>query len=1044
MPRKDRSEWEDADIFGINKESGRYVSVPYPSKESANLGETSPFYQSLNGIWKFHWIKRPGDRPVDFYQTDFDVSSWDEIPVPSNWQMHGYGVPIYSNIKYPRSLRLGRKIPSIDHDYNPVGSYRVEFKVPSDWNDREVYLHFGGVKSAFYVWINGNFVGYSQGSMTPAEFNITQFLEPNNTLAVEVYRWSDASYLEDQDMWRLSGIYREVFLYSTKKISVSDLYVQCEFDDLYEDALLWVSAKIRNLDETKKSNCTIEVRLVDPQGVSTDEFLMKSDFDIEPTNQKSLNLKTTVKAPMKWSAETPNLYKVFVTLLDGNGLVVECHALGFGFRTVEIRDSQILVNGEPILLCGVNRHDFDQTHGNAVPYEQLEEDITIMKQNNINALRTSHYPQDPRLYDLCDRLGIYVMDEANIETHGLGRTSLSVGTIPTLFKDAAIDRMERMVERDKNHPCVIMWSLGNESGFNEEVHSTMKEAALEIDSTRPIHYEGDHDLKVSDVFSLMYSTPQTVERIGQQKEINISFILPFAGKTVTPEDYHAKPFLLCEYAHAMGNSLGNFQKFMDVFEKYPNCVGGFIWDFVDQGILRTEGETKSWLYGGDFGDEPNDRNFCINGIVHPDRSPNPSLFEVKKVYQRVNVFASDLKQWKISIRNKYNFITLDSLLEGFWELTEDGVRIENGTLPSLDIKPGGQKEFTIPVSVKTLDQTKEYFLRISFCLKEDAAWAKKGYELAWEQLEVHRPKKPMGIISDHKEYDDLAVSEDDDIIKIQNDDVDIHIGRESGVIEKYLFRGIELISSELAPNFWRAPTDNDLGLSNFVSLLRRLRRDPWRDASAKRKVVSFSINQTARDEVQITVGMKIPHGKSKFKSKITVYGNGEILVENEFVPKKDLIRFGMQTTIPLEFNRIAWYGRGPHETQLDRKTGAWIGLHDMYVENFIHDYVMPQEDGNRTDVRRIALHNIDGEGLRITDASGEHLSFSVWPYTQRDLWEAKHIHELPQRDFLTLNIDHRQQGVGGDSPAVAKLHEEFKLKKNRTYLYSFLISPIVD
>jgi beta-galactosidase len=881
--------------------------------------------------------------------------------------------------------------------------------------------------------------------MTPAEFNITGYLELTNTLAVEVYRWSDGSYLEDQDMWRLSGIYRDAFLYSTPKISARNLYVQCEFDDEYKDALLWVGARIRNSHDLKRRNQSIEVQLVDPQSeLVGNASLVKSDFDIGPNDEKTLNLKATVKTPFKWSAETPYLYKVIVTLLDGDGKVVESHSINFGFRTIEIRDSQLMVNGEPILLCGVNRHDFDQTHGNAVPYEQLVEDINIMKRNNINALRTSHYPQDPRLYDLCDRLGLYVMDEANIETHGLGRTQLSVGTIPTLFKEAAIDRMERMIERDKNHPCIIMWSLGNEAGFNEEVHSAMKEAALEIDSTRPIHYEGDHEIKVSDVFSLMYSTPQTVEQIGQHKKIKISFILPFVGKTVKPEDYQDKPFLLCEYAHAMGNSLGNFQKFMDVFEKYPNCIGGFIWDFVDQGILRTEGEIKSWLYGGDFGDEPNDRNFCINGIVRPDRSPNPSLFEVKKVYQRVTVFPVDLTQWKISIRNKYNFMSLDSLLEGFWELTEDGVRIENGHLPPLGIEPGGQKEFTIPINMKTLDLTKEYHLRISFCLKDDTTWAKKGYELAWNQFEVHRPDETMRVPSDRERIDDLTISADDRLVIIQNEDVDIQIGKKSGVIEKYLFRGIELISSELAPNFWRAPTDNDLGLSNFVSLLERLRRDPWRDASAKRKVVSFSINQSTGDEVQIDVHMKIPHVKSTYRLQMTVYGNGEIAFENEFMPKKDLIRFGMQTTIPNEFNRIAWYGRGPHETQLDRKTGGWIGLHDMDVEDFVHDYVMPQENGNRTDVRRFVLHNIDGEGLRITDVSGEFLSFSVWPYTQRDLWEAKHIHELTRRDFLTLNIDHRQQGVGGDAPAVAQLHEEFRLKKNRTYSYSFLLSPIVD
>ncbi len=1044
MPGKHRAEWENHEVFGLNKEPGHHVSIPHPTRESA-FSEESPYYLTLDGKWSFHWARNPAERPIDFFIPSYDVSDWDKISVPSNWQMVGYGIPIYFNIKYPHSIGLGRKIPSISHDYNPVGSYRINFVIPENWTGKEVFLHFGGVKSAFYVWINGHRVGYSQGSMTPAEFNITRYLEENNILAVEVYRWSDGSYLEDHDMWRLSGIFRTVFLYSTPKITIRDISSFCELDEEYTDAVLLTRLKIRNYENTLKSDYSIEIDIIDPNGQSVSlEHPITPRFNIQANDETHLTLQVDVQNPKKWSAETPHLYKIILTLRTGDGEPLEYHSVDIGFRKVEIKNSQILVNGKSILLCGVNRHDFDQTHGNAVPYAQLVEDITIMKQNNINALRTSHYPQDPRLYDLCDRFGLYVMDEANIETHGLGRTSLSVGTIPTMFKDAAIDRMERMVERDKNHPCIIIWSLGNESGFNEQVHTAMKKATLEIDSTRPIHYEGDHNLRISDIFSLMYSTPKLVEQIGQIKKINISFILPFIRKIVKPENYKEKPFLLCEYAHAMGNSLGNFQKFMDVFERYPNCVGGFIWDFVDQGILRTEGNTKTWLYGGDFGDESNDRNFCINGIVRPDRSPNPSLFEVKKVYQRVSVLPVDLTHWKISIKNKYNFRRLDSFLEASWELSEDGVCIETGKLPPLDIEPDSQNEFIVPVKIEMLDSTKEYFLRIRFFLIDDTPWASKGYELAWEQLEIQQPNKRIEPLSKREKYEVLSIDESDEFVLIQNSDVDIRIGKRSGAVEQYLFRGIELISSELAPNFWRAPTDNDLGLSNFVSFLKRIRRDPWRTASVRRKVVSFSIDKIAGDEVKITFFIKIPNGESKYKSQITVFGNGEILIENEFTPKKDLIRFGMQTTIPVEFNRITWYGRGPHETYIDRKSGAWIGLHTTNVEEFIHDYVMPQENGNRTDVRGFALHNVDGEGLRITDISGHHLAFSVWPYTQDDLWEAKHIHELPRRGFLTLNIDHQQQGVGGDSPAIAKLHEEFKLKKNQAYSYSFLISPIID
>ncbi|MFW9920255.1 MAG: glycoside hydrolase family 2 TIM barrel-domain containing protein, partial [Candidatus Thorarchaeota archaeon] len=922
-------DWENERVFAVNREPGHHLFIPYPSRESALSNTPSPYYQSLNGMWRFHWVKKPVDRPQGFQNTNFDDSRWNEIPVPSNWQMHGYDVPIYTNIRYPSSVKTGRGIPRIDHEFNPVGTYRRQFEIPDDWTGNEVYLHFAGVKSAFYVWMNGHLIGYAQGSMTPAEFNVTQHLEKLNTIAVEVYRWSDGSYLEDQDMWRLSGIYRDVFLYATPSTGIRDVYVYSELDEAYENANINIDVLVKASSGTKSGFHTLVASIHDSTGNPVEtEPPLEATAQIESGTSLSIHLSGGLTNPAKWSAETPNLHTIIIEHLDEHGSTIEVNAFNFGFRKIEIKAAQLLINGRPILLKGVNRHDFDQVHGNAVPFSQIIEDIEIMKRNNINALRTSHYPQDPRLYDVCDRLGIYVMDEANVETHGLGRTRFSVGTIPTKFREAAIDRMERMVHRDKNHACVIMWSLGNESGFNEEVHSGMKQAALAIDSTRPFHYEGDYDLKVSDVFSLMYATPQTVERIGRFEEVNLSFILPFIGKKIKATQYRDKPFLLCEYAHAMGNSLGNFMKYIEAFERYPNCIGGFIWDFVDQGILLGEVDVRSWGYGGDFGDIPNDGNFCINGIVRPDRSPNPSLFEVKKGYQSISVDFSDILAGKVTILNKYAFLGLEDFVDASWELTNDGYILERGTLPPLTIDPTKDKQFTLPIDVQSLDPFREYHLIIRFQLRYATSWAPKGYVLAWDQTRF-----PIETISREnatvEDYPELIVIDVQNQYQIGNDLFEITLDKSSGCIEKYTCQGIELLSSKLEPNLWRAPTDNERGLATFVPLLSRFFKDPWKEASRNRKLIALSVEDSEIGIVKVITSWKIPNGRSSFNASITILGNGEFIVESSFIPKKDLTRLGMQTTIPREFDRISWYGRGPHETMFDRKEGGWIGLHSL-------------------------------------------------------------------------------------------------------------------
>ena len=1019
-----KNDWENARIIGQNKEPAHNTLIPFNNLNSALKSyEDSKNYQSLNGNWKFNWVKKPADRPINFFEVDFDDNNWDTIDVPSNWQMRGYGIPIYTNVKYPYSINI-KEIPSIDHEYNPVGSYRTSFDIPESWQEREIFIHFGGVKSAFYIWLNGKKVGYSQGSMTPAEFNITSFLKrKDNILAVEVYRWSDGSYLEDQDMWRFSGIFRSVYLYSTPKVHLWDFFVSCDLDEEYKDAELKVRVKVRNFDKIDILQYNIEISLLDKeqQFIGT-KILMEKSLDVAAYSETIIELKTKIENPEKWSAETPNLYDLILTLKDSENNIVEVEQCKYGFRVVEVKDDGgLYINGESIILKGVDRHEHDPDHGRAIPLDRMVQDIELAKQNNINAIRTSHYPNDPRFYELCDEYGIYVLDECNLESHGL--REVLPGSDPK-WTDACADRMVSMVERDKNHPSIIIWSLGNEAGFGD-IFKKMKKVTLEIDSTRPIHYEGDYKHEITDIISYMYYSPKKLERA--------------ATKHFKKGD--KRPHVLCEYAHAMGNSLGNFQKFMDVFEKYDNCIGGFIWDYIDQGLRKTSDDGKEfWAYGGDFGDKPNDGNFCINGIVMPDRKPNPALYEVKKVYQNIKVYPTDLTHGKIKIHNKYQFINLD-FFDILWELTANGIIIQEGKLENIKIEAGEQKEVDIPFKIFKSEPNTEYHIKISSVLSKDMPWVKRGHIIAWDQFKILLDSH-IEVKEKISEIPAIIINESTESINIIGKDFGTIIGKNSGAIESLVFNSIELVSSPLIPNFWRAPTDNDLGYVDLVEFKDNPQIEyRWKNAGKGRKVVEIQIEDLKPNVKRINVQFEVLNSEKNLETIYTIYGNGDIFIENYFTPNKNMFRFGMQMSIPGEFNMMTWYGRGPHESMLDRKTGAAVGIYSGLVEDFIHPYIRPQENGNRTDVRWAALTNKNGFGLLLSDIGGTNLSIGAWPYTMEDLENATHNHELPRRENITLNIDYKQQGVGGDIPALAVLHSEFKLKKNIPYYYGFRLRP---
>ncbi len=1031
-------DWENPRVFSVNKEPAHCTLLPYPDTDTALLGtrEASPFHKSLNGKWKFHWVPKPADRPVDFYRLDYDVNAWGEITVPGNWELQGYDIPIYTNSDYPFSPK-DPKPPFIPHDNNPVGSYRTEFQVSPNWQGRQVFLHFDGVRSAFYLWINGKQVGYSQDSRTPAEFNITRYLRSGkNILAAEVYRYSDGSYLEDQDTWRLSGIFRDVYLFSTPPVHLCDFFVRCDLDDQYRDATLTVTVMVKNYSDSSTDAHTLQLTLLDENGntVGTDPLVITKVKGMAGGDERVVEMKADVQNPRKWTAETPNLYTVLLTLKDPSGRIIEVERCNFGFREVQLKGGQLLVNGVPILIKGVDRHENDPDTGYYVTVESMTKDIKLMKQNNINAVRTCHYPNDPKWYDLCDKYGIWLLDECNLETHGVIRI---LPKDDPNWKDACLDRMKNMVQRDKNHPSVIIWSLGNESGYGS-THKAMADYTRKADPTRLVQFNADgmSDIEASDIICPMYT------RIEQ--------LIEYAKKD------RAKPLIQCEYAYARGNAVGNLQEYWDAYEKYKHLQGGFIWDWADKSLRGFDCNGRMfWTYGGDYGPPgtPSDGSMVSNGIVGPDRDPEPELYEVKKVYQYIKVEPIDLANGKVSIHNKYDFLSLD-FVDILWDLTVDDEVIQKGSLPKISLPPKQKQEVTIPFRKPDLKPGTEYWLRIFFALADNALWADKGHIVAWDQFKL--PFEPPAVQTDNIENMPEVKFNTARNITVTGKDFKLTIGgknqwfkNQRGAITSFIYKGTELVASPLIPNFWRVPLDNDLEMQwdrYFVIGLAGVpyRSSIWRWAGQFRMVESVKAQQLNPQVVRITVDAKlIPGIEAGCRIIYTIYGSGDVIVETFFDPagnKKlpELPRFGMQMAIPNQFSTLTWYGRGPHENYCDRKTGAAVGIYSGEVADLTHNYVRPQENANRTDVRWVALTNQNGFGLLAVGMP--LLSISAWPYTMEDLERALHINDLPQRNTITVNLDYMQMGVGGDDGWGKRPHPQYRLPA-RPYSYSFRLQP---
>jgi len=1035
----DKPEWDNPSIVHIGTEKPHATMMVYPSKELARTGDRarSPFFQLLNGTWKFHGSLRPAERPVDFYRTDYNDNAWGTMPVPASWQMHGFDIPIYTNIIYPWPQDPS-KPPQVPYEFNPVGSYRMHFTVPPNWNGRRTYLHFDGVDSAFYVWVNGKKLGYSEDSRTPAEFDLTPHLKPgSNLLAVEVYRFGDGAFLEDQDMWRMSGIFRDVYLWSTPDQHLRDFEVHTRLDEAYKDADLSVKLSLRNSAD-KDAKVSVTAALADANGAAVGKEVTTA-VDLSGKAESAAELTIPVANPRKWSAEDPYLYKLLLTVKNTAGAVIEVVPQTVGFRQVEIKNGRFLINGQAILVKGVNRHEHSEDTAKFVPIESMIKDILLMKKFNVNAVRTSHYPNSPVWYDLCDRYGIYVLDEANIECHHYGNNVRNRLTNDPEWQTAYLDRVERMVERDKNHASVVIWSMGNESGDGPNAAAAYQ-WTKKRDASRPFHYEGttSHGGSNADINSFMYPTPESVKRLAAQR----------------PD----MPLILCEYEHAMGNSSGGLKEYWDIFYSGTNAQGAFIWDWVDQGIkLPVPGEYRSntpkptfLAYGGWWEDKNgvrNDNDFNNNGLVSADRIPHPGLYALKYVYRNLHVAAVDLSAGKIRVKNWFDFINPKDLAEGTWEVKAEGQTVGKGQLPALDLAPREEKEFTLALPKLNSKPGLEYWLNITFTLKSDTPWAAKGHEIAWDQFALPASQPAAPFTSSKAAL--LAVKDGADEATFTGKNFALRFDKHEGLIGKYSVQGVSVLERGPRPDFWRAPTNNDRGawkaMRPEAKTAKSTNLELWREAGPRWEVKDVRVETIDDSTARITVLADLPKVGATYSTTYTVHGTGDVQVECSYKPGPDKVammpRFGTELIVSPGLENISWYGRGPKETMIDRQFER-IGVYRSTVDQEWVEYMRPQENGNKTDVRWVKLTNAQGVGLM---AIGEPtLNVTARHYTKDDLERAAYTFQMKRHPETYLNLDWKEMGAGGiDSwSANAIPMVPYRISGDEERKYSYRLSPV--
>lgn len=1028
------TELQTPQVVEVNRQPMRATSFAFESEDLAKSlkKENSKRFLSLNGNWKFNWVKNPNDRPKNFYLPDFDDSKWDNFKVPANWEVNGYGIPIYTNHAYEfaGNAKRGAKLnPPFDipENYNPVGSYRKTFELPEDWKGQQIFIHLGAVKSAFFIYVNGEKVGYSEDSKLAAEFDITKWAKPGkNLVALQVYRWSDGSYLECQDMFRISGIERDVYLYATPLIDIRDFKLKSELTNSYKDGSFRLDANVssyivdKNTLHSKPESFFVSAKIVDSDGKVV--FSQKSTKnEVLGRYHKMVSLSGTIPNVKQWSAEIPNLYTLFITLENSKGEVVEVIPQRIGFRTIEVKGTDVLVNGKRVFFKGVNRHEASPRNGHTLTHEEMRKDIEMMKKLNVNAVRCSHYPPDPYFFDLCDEYGMYVIDEANIESHGrYYDLEYTLGNDNAWF-NPHMQRILRMYERDKNRTCVLFWSLGNEAGNGSNFYAAYD--WLKVNDNRPVQYERAEWDYNTDIICPQYPDP--------------AWMIEYSKGNPT------RPLIMSEYAHIMGNSLGNFKEYWDVIESYPSLQGGFIWEWIDQGIDTVKNGKRIIAYGGDFPLEGpvdenfSDNNFCVKGVVTGDRGYTPMSREVKKVYEHIKTKSDDPKSGKVTITNGYFFRDLSNFQLN-WSLVEDGKVVEKGVINDVNTAPQTSKDVAIAYKTK-LKADKEYFLNIVYTLKKEEPLLPAGYDQTYAQFSVQSKAAKVDVAPAKGK---LTIVEDGRTVTVKGSAFEANFDFKTGVLSSYKIGKETIISEGPKPNFWRAPNDNDIG-AGFNKNFRM-----WRSAYDEGTLTDATVKDNGNGTVTVNIKKSLLNGDAISEQIFTIDAKGNIKVSNSFTAVKGtykgLLRVGNAMTLNKAYSNISWYGRGPWESYWDRKTSSIVGLYKQNVSEAYFPYARPQESGNKSDVRWLTMTNAKGKGVKIEGE--EHLNVCALPYTIDQLdpeVDKKQYHsgELTEAPFINFNVDLQQMGVGGVDSWGSWPIEKYQLKF-KSYSYSYWIKPI--
>ncbi|MEO5912291.1 MAG: glycoside hydrolase family 2 TIM barrel-domain containing protein [Pelobium sp.] len=1014
------NEWENPQKIDENKEKPHTTFMLFDQQQEVINDDysKSPYFKLLNGSWKFSYVDQYKNRDLNFYKTDLNDKDWKSIPVPSNWELQGFGTPIYTNIVYPFP-----KNPPFIGENNPVGTYRMNFTVPKKWDEREVLLHFGSITGYAQVYVNGKKAGMTKASKSPAEFNITSLLkEGDNLLAVQVFRWHDGSYLEDQDFWRLSGIERDVYLVSLPKVSLWDFFVKADLDSQYKNGVLNATVDVRKFQSTAINKVNVDLSVLDANGKVV--FTQKREVDVKSAINQLL-FSGNISSVNKWSAETPYLYDMILKLNDQNGKSLGVSGSKIGFRKVEIKDARLLVNGVPVLIKGANRHEHDAIKGHVPVKETIIRDMQLMKQFNLNAIRTSHYPNDPMMLKLADKYGFYMVDEANIETHAMGaelQGGFDKSKHPAYLPEwapAHLDRIHRLVERDKNHPSVIIWSMGNECGNGPVFHDAYK-WIKQRDDSRVVMFEQAGEDTNTDIVGPMYP--------------GIKYMKDYAksGKT--------RPFIMCEYSHAMGNSNGNFKEYWDIIKESKNMQGGFIWDWVDQGLKTQTADGRTfYAYGGDLGGYmlQNDENFCANGLISANQIPHPGLFEVKKIYQNITFTESDLAKGLINIKNEFGFTNLDQY-NFRWEILNNGEKVKEGTF-KLSLAPHQQKDVKLDLPVYKLKPGQELFLNVYAYTTEATDLVAKNHEIAREQFKYANDFYAF----DQKTEGTLQIKTEGDKVSFTSGAISGDFNTTRGTFTRYqIDKGLN-IRSFPEPYFWRAPTDNDFG----NKMPERL--GVWRTAHENKSVKEVIVGKQDTEGLKITVIYQLENINVPYTINYQIQNDGAIKVTASIdmtgraLP--EIPRFGMRMDLPSKYENLSYYGRGPWENYSDRNTAAFVGLYQDKVANqFTWDYIRPQEAGYKTDTRWIKLTDDKNTGLLVKGY--QPICFSALDVRTEDLdpgfnKKQQHPTDVKKAGATILHIDLNQRGVGGDNSWGAYPHEQYLLK-DKKYSYTYSIKLI--